>query len=60
VGAIELTVEERFHIVPMLFDINHQYFFVGISLCQIRNEQGELLRTIQVTGVLLNEGTNWN
>ena len=60
VGTIELAAKEGLHTVPLLFDINHQNFFVAIALCQMRNEQRELLRTIQVTGVLLNEGTNWN
>jgi len=53
VGSIERAAEEGLHFVPLLFDINHQYFFVALAFCQIRNKQGKLLRTTQRTGVLL-------
>src|SRR5258708_30390382 len=32
ISQIELAAEERFHLVPLLLDIDHQYFFFAISL----------------------------
>src|SRR5260370_13913563 len=60
VSQIKLAAEERLHPVPLLLYIARKYFFLPISLRQIRNEQGELLRTTQILAFFLNEGTNWS